>query len=190
MSGMDMEKFDADGEGDLGKKDLAIALSGLFERMFAASVIAPALSQVGMTIGDQAKYYRIKNLVRLNEHLKKTLEERGLGADDLGGISLAEGLPLLEKASYQDDDYLQKKWAGLIASLMEKDDEKQESFSLGVTYVEILNQLSRLDCEVLGIYRREWSIGENKRQRQLSPNTVEYCETFGLFSKYPCAYIS
>ena len=57
---------------------------------------------------------------------------------------------MLEKASYQDDDVLQEMWANLIATAVDGGkDGPDDGFSLDVTFVEILHQLSRADCEVL-----------------------------------------
>lgn len=56
-------------------------------------------------------------------------------------------MPLLEKASYEDDDYLQERWANLIAGALTADSDSD--FSLDMTYIEIMNQMTRLDCRVL-----------------------------------------
>ena len=56
---------------------------------------------------------------------------------------------MLEKASYQDDSFIQDRWANLIASSLLAAELVEDDFSLDVTYVEILGQLSRLDCEIL-----------------------------------------
>ena len=59
------------------------------------------------------------------------------------------GLPLIEKASYQDDSFLQERWANLIANSLRPGGEVVNDFSLSITYVEILHQLSRLEVEYL-----------------------------------------
>ena len=64
-------------------------------------------------------------------------------------LAMSVGLPLLEKASYQDNDFLQERWAHLIANSLRSDDQSKDSFSIDITYVEILNQFSQLDCEIL-----------------------------------------
>ena len=123
-------------------------LTKLVDRVFAASVVLPALSQIGQTLGDQAKLFRIRNLIRINDQLDQILDAKGLDEDQRRKLSLAVGLPLLEKASYQDDEVLQRMWANLLASSVDNR-SSDEQFSLDITYVEILHQLSRLDCEVL-----------------------------------------
>ena len=141
---------EVDGTGVSGKENVAIALGGLLDKLFSATLVGPALSQIGLTIGDQVKLFRIKNLMSLNKRLEQALMKRNLDKDDLQKLSLSVGFPLLEKASYQDDEFLQEKWANLLASAMGKKEEYRDTtFSLDITYVEILHQFSRLDCEVL-----------------------------------------
>lgn len=82
---------------EFGKETVAIALGRLFETVFSASVIGPALQQVGLTIGDHVKSYRIKNLMSLNQKLDEVFEERGIDRDALQKVSLSVGFPLLEK---------------------------------------------------------------------------------------------
>ena len=129
-------EHEKDSDGALGKGGV---IDGLAEKIFPATLIGPALSQIGLTIGDQAKYFRIKNLLRLSDRLGKVIEEKNLDKNSLQKLSLSVGLPLLEKASYQDDAVLQQNWANLLASGMEKSEKRDNEFSLDITYVEILH---------------------------------------------------
>ena len=140
---------EVEGGDEFRKEDVAIALGGLLDKLFSATLVAPALSQVGLSIGDHVKLFRIRNLISLNERLERIIEERSLDRSDLRKLSLSVGFPLLEKASYQDEEFLQEKWANLLASAMERKETNGANFSLEITYVEILHQFSRLDCEVL-----------------------------------------
>ena len=134
---------------ELSKENVAIVLGGLLDKLFSATLVAPALSQVGLTIGDQVKFFRIRNLMKLNESLERVIEKRSLDRSNLKKLSLSVGFPLLEKASYQDDEFLREKWANLLASAMDNRNDEDTGFSLDITYIEILHQFSRLDCEVL-----------------------------------------
>ena len=157
----------ADGSGELGKESAVVALSGLVEKVFAATVVGPVLNQIGLTIGDQFKYYRMKNLIRLNRHLEEVIKERNLDKSDLKNVSLSVGFPLLEKASYQDDDALQRNWANLLASAMNKDRNGDDGFNLSITYIEILHQFSRLDCEVLEYIAENGVFGRDREEGSL-----------------------
>ena len=184
-----MRKVDTDQEldgcGGLSKESAALALTHLVEKVFSATLIAPALSQIGLTLGDQVKFFRIRNLVRLNEHLEEVLKERNLNSTDLKRVSLSVGFPLLEKASYQDDDMLQKNWANLIASAMEKKDRGEDGFSLDITYVEILHQFSRLDCEVLEYIAENGVSGRGKEGEGLILSPLDPVEVRNQFPRRP-----
>ena len=88
-------------------------------------------------------------LLSISRKFDRICLEKGINPAERRCLSLAVGLPLLEKASYHDDDFLQERWAHLIASSLRSEDRSESGFSLDITYVEILNQLSQLDCEVL-----------------------------------------
>ena len=47
---------------------------------------------------------------------------------------------MLERASYQDDSFLQKKWANLMAASLHSG-RAGDDFNLEMTYVEILSQM-------------------------------------------------
>lgn len=179
----------ADDNGELSKEKAVVALGVLVEKVFDATVVGPALNQIGLTIGDQFKYYRMKNLIRLNSHLEEVIEERNLDMSDLENVSLSVGFPLLEKASYQDDDALQRNWANLLASAMEKDSNRDDGFSLSITYIEILHQFSRLDCEVLEYIAENGVSGRGREDESLMTVALDPKEICKAFSGKP-AHIS
>ena len=116
---------------------------------FTRRLLGPGIDQLGLMVGDWARLWRVKNLLSIKEIFDRICREKGIGPADGSRLKLAVGLPLLEKASYQDDSFLQERWAHLIASSLRSDDRVKSEFSLDITYVEILNQLSQLDCKVL-----------------------------------------
>ena len=119
-------------------------------RSLARTVFGPALGEVGQMFGDVARGFRARNLANISAKTDKALAAKGLSPSQARPIKLSVGLPLLEKASYQDDDVLQEMWANLIAAAVDGErDGPDGGFSLDVTFVEILHQLSRADCEVL-----------------------------------------
>ena len=87
------------------------AVSGLASRLFG-----PAADELGEISGDWARYWRLRNLVVIHEKFEKVLQAKGLDYGDLRHLSLSVGLPMLERASYQDDSVLQEKWANLMAA--------------------------------------------------------------------------
>ena len=170
---------------ELGKKEGAMVLVPLAEKIFSSTLVGPALSQMGLIIGNHARLFRIKNLIAINEKLDGILDERNLERGDLKNISLSVGLPLLEKASYQEDDFLQEKWANLIASSMGNGGNDSSDISLDNTYVEILHQLSRLDCEVLEYIAENGVRGKNADNGGLRIEPLDPLELRNVFPEKP-----
>ena len=108
-----------------------------------AETLRPGIVQLGLKGGDYLRKRRLLNLASLDDKVDKVCIERGIPREKLRGLKIATGWPLLENASLQDDDEFQDRWANLLVS------EMTDSTELGATFVEILKQLSRLDCEVL-----------------------------------------
>ncbi|MDE0358397.1 MAG: hypothetical protein OXN92_11790 [Gammaproteobacteria bacterium] len=116
--------------------------------VLASRLLGPGVDELGEISRDFARYWRLRNLMAIQEKVEKVLQAKGLDYGDLRHLSLSVGLPLLERASYQDDSVLQDKWANLMAASLISE-ESDGRFSLDVMHVEILNQMARLDCEVL-----------------------------------------
>ena len=138
-------------------------------------LLGPGSEHVGEIIGDFAASWRLRNLAKLNAKLGRILP-----ATPAMYLSPRVALPLLEKASYEDDDYLQEKWAHLIAGALAEDPDGD--FSLEVTYIEIMNQMTRLDCRVLEYVSEQGVEGVQEEDgsyahRELSIS--ELAESFG-----------
>ena len=116
---------------------------------FAQRLFGPSVDQVGLVLGDWVRLWRAKNLLSIKERMDRILQEKGFDPAAGRHLTLSVGLPLLEKASYQDDSFLQERWAHLIASSLCSDDQEESNFNLDITCIEALHQFSRLDCEVL-----------------------------------------
>ena len=141
-------------------------------REFTLKILGPSAEQAGLIVGDWARLWRVKNLVSINEKFDRICKEKGFNPAEGRYLAMSLGLPLLEKASYQDDDFLQEKWAHLIASSLSSDNRAGSDFSLDITYVEILNQLSKLDCEIL-----EYIVENGVKSRDEKTGAIE---TVGL----------
>ena len=133
---------------------------------FGQQLFGPSAEQLGLIVGDHVRFYRMKNLLAIKEKVDHVFQEKGIDPSARRYLKLAVGLPLLEKASYQDDGFLQEMWANLIANSLRSDDEVG-GLSLDITYVEILHQLSRLDCEVLDYIVENGVKGRNKKTGEI-----------------------
>ena len=116
----------------------------------AAEVLAklpvdPAKEVIEELIGDSARLWRFKNLIRIAEKASEFAKDRGLSSEQMRQTSMHVGLPWIEKASRFDDETLQAKWAELLLSVV---NENQDRYSMAPT-MQILEQLDPWDCEVL-----------------------------------------
>ncbi|WP_428274204.1 hypothetical protein [Candidatus Palauibacter sp.] len=131
----------------VGPKDIEAAAAGV--NRLAQRLFGPALAELGEIPADWLRFWRVKNLAAISRRVDQMSEQRGLDPSGVRGVALSIGLPLLEKASLQDDPFLQDWWAGLIAGVGSEDDEDAETFGLDATYVEAMGQLTKLDCKIL-----------------------------------------
>lgn len=77
---------------------------------FLRRLFGPAASELGEVLADRVRAYRAKNLQRILTKAEKKLEGRLIEE-----LPLRFSIPLLEKASLEDDDALVEMWANLLA---------------------------------------------------------------------------
>ena len=130
--------------------------------------------------------FRRGNLRSINEKCKQRCE--ALGLDPKNAQSLddpALGLLFIDKASLQDDEFLQQRWANLLVSFMDPNSGlRPADFQLDTTYIEIMSQFSKLDCQVLEYiveHGMEYRYGEDEQDggpgrtlavKPLAPDTI------------------
>jgi hypothetical protein len=93
----------ADTSVDVIKK-LASFLDGTFGNSISNSV--------GL-LGDKLAYYRLEKAICLQEAVDKKLRDRGV---EKRYVPVSFGLPIIEKATVEDEPILQEKWANLLAN--------------------------------------------------------------------------
>ena len=145
-------------------------------REFCQQLFGPAVEQIGQIGGDWARLWRLKNLVSIQDKFDRILQDRRIDPSEGRHLALSVGLPMLEKASYQNDEVLQEKWAHLMASSLSSDERSENDFHLDTTYVEILHQFSRLDCDVLEFIVRNGVESRDKdgiQVRLIDPDKIE-----------------
>ena len=112
-------------------------------------IAGPASREFGLLVSDQIKYWRLNNLVRISEKYERLRLEKNLSDGSVRHLRLSVGLPILENASYEDDDELQRLWANLILSATSADDSSEDADIHHKTFANALHSMSRLDCRVL-----------------------------------------
>ena len=133
------------------------------------AIAGPASSELGLMLSDRVKAWRMNNLIRVSEKFDRICDERGLNRYDLQSLSIDVGLPMLERASYEDDEELQEMWAKLMVSATSDTDPSEDSRDLYRTWTNILSQMSRWDCRLLSTVIEEGISGMEEGDMLTSP---------------------
>jgi hypothetical protein len=121
-------------------KKAAAFIDGLFGNSISNSV--------GL-IGDKLAYYRLEKAIELQDRVEKKLAARGVKKRY---VPVAFGLPIVEKATIEDDPALQEKWANLLTNARDATYDKP----LRRNYTSILADMEVLDTLVLDSIAREY----------------------------------
>jgi len=120
---------------------------------FLNGVFSPAAQELGHLFGEQMRFWRFRNGVRILEKAQALVEERGLKPEQIRALGFGEGLLLLETASLEEDDTVQAMWARLVANAVDPNCAcKPEK-----VYVELLKSLSSKEVTFLDLL---WKIEE------------------------------
>ncbi|MET4296197.1 hypothetical protein ABIB06_004443 [Bradyrhizobium sp. LB8.2] len=105
---------------------------------FLNGVFSPAARELGHLFGEQMRFWRFQNGVRILEKAQAIVEERGLKPEQIKALGFGEGLLMLEAASLEEDDVVQDMWARLMANAVDPETATKPE----KVYVEILKALS------------------------------------------------
>ena len=152
--------------GSAKATEVAAAANRLTQRLFG-----PAFTNLGEIAGDWVRSWRMANLAAISQRVDRMTERRGLDPAGARRVALSVGLPLLEKASLEDDPFLQDWWAGLVAGAGAGADD-EEGFGLDAVYVTSMAQLTRLDCEIL-TYVCERGVSHRIEEGGIQPNPLD-----------------
>jgi hypothetical protein len=112
-------------------------------RGFVERLAGPPAEELGLLAKDQISYWRFKNQVAILNKAKSLCEENNI---HLKAISPKLLCPFLENAALEDDDYLQDRWAQLLASMVDSERNIQNH-----VFPYILGQLSKNEFIALEI---------------------------------------
>ncbi len=107
---------------------------------FIQKVITPPLEEVGLLFADHIKYWRLKNQVKIVEKAELFLKDNNIKTQK---VSLKVLAPLLDAASFEEDESLQEKWAALLVHTVEMGSKANTTL-----YSSILRQLTNEDAEI------------------------------------------
>jgi hypothetical protein len=133
-------------------KKAAAFIDGLFGNSISNSV--------GL-IGDKLAYYRLEKAIELQDRVEQKLAARGVKKRYL---PVAFGLPIVEKATIEDDPVLQDKWANLLANARDATYDKP----LRRNYTSILADMEALDTLILdAIVRAYLALPDDRKKSAL-----------------------
>jgi hypothetical protein len=117
-----------DGTGEILKSGALTHITDLLNKL-----AGPAFEEVGAILRDNVRVYRVRNLLKTEEKTRRILEDAGFHPKSVPSRLL---LPILDTCSIEDDDDLQERWAGLLATA------SQETDSFSPSFIETLKQLT------------------------------------------------
>lgn len=115
---------------------------------FLGKLISPTIEEVGLLISDNIKFLRFKNQVKILLKAKDYVEKNNISLKE---IPIKILVPLLEKASLEDEEKLQDKWSNMLVNMVDSETNFQNQI-----FPHILSQLSLGEYEALqGVLRKE-----------------------------------
>jgi len=132
-------------EKELLKLGVEAAVSGAIEgsgfRALVQQFLGPLATEVGTGLGYVGTVLRMKLGLSMMQKASKMLSEAGI---DPKPVAPKLFLPILEHASLEDDDYLQERWAALLANGVSPED-----CVVSPSFPDILNQMSPREARLL-----------------------------------------
>lgn len=119
-------------------KELVSDAGGFFGRIFG-----PAATEAGMWARDYLHGRRIELAIRQRDRVEQLLNERGITS--IRPLPLAEGIPLIDAATLEEDPGLAEMFSNLIASFL---DGRSDDF-LPRTFIRTLREMSPYEAILL-----------------------------------------
>jgi hypothetical protein len=137
-------------------------------RSLLGKFLGPAFEEIGGTLGDSFRLYRLKRSIQLLKKAEKLLADDGVSPKVVNPKTL---LPLLDAGTLEEDEGMSDKWASLLAAAA----DPNATSSLEPSFSEILRQLSPIQAKVLDVIYQQI-------KRQNMP--AELWASKGVVSKY------
>lgn len=110
---------------------------------FTSKVFKVPAEQTAGIIGDRLRLFRWERQLAYADKVDAILKARKV--TDTRAVPLKFALPILENASLEEDNDLQKLWANLMANAM----DPNFSLNLRTAFIDIIKSLSALDAKML-----------------------------------------
>ncbi|WP_043620282.1 Abi-alpha family protein [Ensifer sp. ZNC0028] len=119
-------------------KDLVGDAGGFFGKIFG-----PAATEAGLWVRDYLHGRRIELAIRQRDRVEQLLNERGITS--IRPLPLAEGIPLIDAATLEEDPVLSEMFANLIISFVDAD----RADYLPRTFIDVLKRMSPFEAIIL-----------------------------------------
>ena len=117
---------------------------------FADQLFGKGLSNALGMVGDKLAYLRFERAINLAEKTKKRLADRGI--EQIRYVPVNFGLPLLEKASMEEDEDLHDRWSNLLANAADPNYDG----TIRKNFVSVLADLEPIDAGILDIIIKKY----------------------------------
>jgi len=121
---------------------------------------------------DNLKFKRLENQLKLIQKADKKLKDLGLKTPT-NQIPIKFAIPLLESASFEDDEYLQNLWVNLLIN----SSIDENKYTLERSHISILEQLTNLEARILiTIYSNNYNQSNKiyNIKTHMLPDKIEY----------------
>src|SRR5882724_6035158 len=142
---------------DVGKqaKDIAEAANVGVDAVaklgtFVDNVFGNAIKNGLGLVGDKLAYYRLERAIELQHKVEQRLKAKGIDAKRYVPVSF--GLPILEKATVEENDDLQKLWANLLTNAL----DPKYTGNITRNFVSILSDIEPSDARILDLVVKEY----------------------------------
>ena len=116
---------------------------------FVDGVFGNVISNSFGLLSDKLAYYRLEKAEALQEAVEDKLRKRGA---EKRYVPVAFGLPILEKATVEDEPILQDKWATLLANARDATYDKP----LRRNFSSMLGDMEAVDAQLLDMFVAEY----------------------------------
>ncbi len=116
------------------------------------------INGVGL-MGDKLKYYRLGQLELLKERVNKNHADKGVTSTH--AIPPKIGVPLIEKATIENDDDLHQRWSNMLANAL----SSEYKGAMKRSYISILSDMEAIDVLIFDVIVKEY-IGLDVKQKE------------------------
>lgn len=113
-------------------------------------------------ITDKLAYYRLERAIELQRKVEERLRKKGVDAKKYVPVSF--GLPIIEKATIEDDDNMQQLWANLLANAL----DPNYISKITRNFSSILADMEPVDVRILDMVVSEYvTLSDDKKSKAL-----------------------